>query len=274
LFFIFLRIRNSPRLDSPGRRARAWFASTFFLLLVPFLIIVFHKRHVLDHEELTMVFEASQFFWVALFVVQILASRGFHALVRFFGVTFIYGLILENAGIYMHFFFEPSFRVYLGGLPAPLCTMLGWSVVFYVTIALTEQLADWWPWLKAAAWRRALAATLLALSMDAQLDPLASMSGVFWRWNEALAPGFLGVPYINFAAWFGAFLPFSWFLFSITDRTDISEPRKNYELFLRVAWAAVLGGTICFGIMAILEGGFDGPSFQILRAFGERLHPY
>ena len=52
------------------------------------------------------------------------------ALATFFGVTFVYGLMLENGGIVMRFFYEPSFRLYLGPLPAPLCTMLGWCVVF------------------------------------------------------------------------------------------------------------------------------------------------
>lgn len=273
LFFV-LRIKKSVHLPSRASRARAWSGAGFLLFVVPLLIIFFHQRNVLDHAQLTFLFEFSQFIWVVLFVVQILATRGRHALVLFFGVNFVYGLMLENTGIVMHYFFEPSFMVYLWFLPAPLCTMLGWSVVFYVTYAIVEKLAEWSPWLKAGVTRRALAATLLALSMDAQLDPLASMSGVFWRWNEALPAGFLGVPFLNFAAWFGAFLPFTWFVFSVTDRTDISEARKNYELFLRVAWSALLGGIICFGIMAIVEGGFDGPTYQILRDFGERLMPY
>jgi hypothetical protein len=269
--FFGLRIRASSRLRSPWK---AWAALAVMVIGLPLAVTFLHRPYPLSHEQLTVLFEASQLIWVGLFLVQILVSRDRHALVLFFGVTFVYGMVLENTGIIMHYFFEPSFRLYLRPLPAPLCTMLGWCVVFFVTVALVQQLAEWLPWLARKPWRRAVVTTLLALSMDAQLDPLASISGVFWRWNENLPPGFLGVPIINFAAWLGAFLPFSWFVHAALDRRDISEGRKNWELFLRVPLSSVLGGAICFGVMALVEGGFDGPSFVILRQFADRLIPY
>lgn len=269
--FLWLRWRQSTRLP---RDVRGLSVYTVLLLALPVLIALFHRPHALDHDQLTALFEFSQFIWVGLFVVQIAWTRGFHGLVLFFGVTFVYGMVLENTGIIMHFFFEPSFRYYLPPFPAPLCTMLGWCVVFYVTVAIVEQLAQWFPWLKKGAGRRACVATLLALSMDAQLDPLASMSGVFWRWNDLLPPAFLGVPFINFAAWLGAFLPYTWIMFRVMDRKEWSPREKNWELFLRIALACVLGGVLCFGVMAIWERGFDGPTFQILSDFTRRLTPY
>ncbi|MBM4395601.1 MAG: hypothetical protein FJ087_07920, partial [Deltaproteobacteria bacterium] len=207
--FMGLRIRNSARLRAPWM---AWAGLAGLVLGVPAIIVAFHRPHVLTHEQLTVLFEASQFAWVGVMMLAILVGRGRHQLVLFFGVTFVYGLVLENTGIAMHFFFEPSFQVYLKPLVAPLCTMLGWCIVFYVTIAMVQQLAEWVPWLARSVTRRAVATTLLALSLDAQLDPLASLSGVFWRWNELLPPGFLGVPWLNFAAWLGAFLPYAWFV--------------------------------------------------------------
>lgn len=82
------------------------------------------------------------------------------------------------------------------------------------------------------------------------------------------------MPAINFAAWFGAFLPYAYFLFKVRERTELSENQRNWKFFLRVPVATLLAGLLCFGVMAILEGGFDGPSFQILRAFGQKLVPY
>jgi len=269
--FFILRIRNSARLEN---RWKAYAALAGLAVGFPLLITFFHRPHPLSHDALTALFEGAQLFWVVVFVTHVILTRGWHGFVMFFGVTFIYGLVLENAGIIMGFFFEPSFRLYLGPLPAPFCTMLGWSLVFYITVATVEQLAEWVPWLKVSAWRRALTTTALALSLDAQLDPLASMSGVFWRWNEALPPLLLGVPVINYAAWFGAFLPFSYFVFALQERKDLTPGRRNWELFLRVAWSALLGGVLCFGVMAIVEGGFDGPSFEILLDFTRRLMPY
>lgn len=269
--FFVLRIQRSARLES---RWKAYAALAGLAVGVPLLITFFHRPHPLSHDTLTALFEGAQLFWVVVFVTHVALTRGWHGFVMFFGVTFIYGLVLENTGIIMGFFFEPSFRLYLGPLPAPLCTMLGWSLVFYITVATIEQLSEWVPWLKGKPWRQALVTTALALSLDAQLDPLASMSGVFWRWNETLPPLLLGVPIVNYAAWFGAFLPFSYFVFSLNGRTDLTPGARNWELFLRVAWAALLGGALCFGVMAIVEGGFDGPTFQILGDFAHRLLPY
>jgi len=269
--FFVLRIRSSARLEN---RWKAYAALAGLAVGFPLLVTFFHRPHILSHDALTTLFEGAQLFWVLIFVAHVVLTRGWHGFVMFFGVTFLYGMILENTGIIMGFFFEPSFRLYLGPLPAPLCTMLGWSLVFYITVAVVEQLSEWVPWLKVTAWRRALVTTALALSMDAQLDPLASMSGVFWSWNESLPALLLGVPVLNYAAWFGAFLPFSYFVFSLKDREDLTPQGRNWELFLRVAWASVLGGVLCFGVMVIVEGGFDGPSFQILGDFARRLLPY
>jgi len=269
--YMAIRIHRSTRLRA---RWAAWLALAALVAAVPVLVVVGHQPYPLDHRTLTVLYEGSQFFWVALVMAQILWARGRWALLMFFGVTFVYGAVLENTGIAMHYFYEPSFHLYLGPLPAPLCTMLGWSLVFYLMFALTQRFASWWPWLGARPWARALLATAMALLLDAQLDPLASMSGVFWRWNEALAPAFLGVPAINFAAWTGAFLPFSWMLFRILDRDGLSPAQRNWELFLRVPLAALLGGLVCFGIMAVAEGGLDGPTFRILADFQARLFPY
>ena len=271
--YFVLRIRRSRRIQNPWK---AYLALAGAVVGVPLLIIFGYRSHPLSHEQLTILFELTQFTWVALFVAQIALTRGWPALLMFFGVTFVYGLMLENTGIVMHFFYEPSFHTYLGFLPAPLCTMLGWSLVFYIVISITEQLAQWVPWLAkpGAVWRRVAVASALALSLDAQLDPLASMSGVFWRWNELLPQAFFGVPAINFAAWFGAIAAFSFFVFRIRDRDDWNPYRQNWELFLRVPLACAVAGGICFAIMTVVEGGFHGPSFQILRAFGHRLLPY
>lgn len=269
--YFVLRIRNSQRLKTPWK---AYLALAVLTLGVPLAIIFGYQRYPLTHDQLTTLFETTQFFWVGLFVAQILWARGWKWLLLFFGVVFVYGLLLENSGIIMRFFYEPSFRLYLGPLPAPLCTMLGWSLVFYVVWASIDRMGSYWPKLGASVWGRAFAATAMALCLDAQLDPLASMSGVFWRWNELLPQAFLGVPFINFAAWTGAFLPFSYMLFKILDREDLTLLQKNWEVFLRVPLATLWGGVVCFGLMAIWEGGFSGPSFQILADFSERLLPY
>jgi uncharacterized membrane protein len=211
--------------------------------------------------------------WGILLAAHAAWTGGRHALALFFGVGALYGLVLENTGIAMGFFSETRCRLYLWPFPAPLCTTIGWCMAFYVAVSLVEQLARWVPWLARTPWRRAWAATLLALCRDVQLDPASSLSGVLWSWNEQLPPVFLGVPAVNFAAWFGAFLPFSYFVFSIRDRSDLTESRKNRELLLRVPLSAALGGLLCFGVMAMVEGGFSGPTFRVLWQFVRQVLP-
>ena len=269
--YFVLRIRHSVRLHN---RWKAYVALFFLAVAVPLATVLLYQPHPLSYEQLTVLFEVLQFVWVGLLVVHIVGSRGWWALLMFFGVTFVYGLMLENTGIIMRYFYEPRFHLYLGPLPAPLATMLGWCVVFYVTIAVTEHLARWLPWLGVGIWRRAFTATALALCLDAQLDPLASISGVFWRWNELLPPAFLGVPLTNWVAWFGAFLPYTYIVFRILDRQDWDMRRKNWELFLRVPLTAFIAGAIWLGLMTVIELGFDGPTWQILGEFRERLVPY
>ena len=271
VLYFTLRIKNSSRIEAKWR-GYAWLA--VMAVGVPALIVVGYQPYPLSNAQLSLLYECSQYLVVAAFVAHIVLQHGWQTLVTFFGVTFVYGLLLENTGIAMGYFFEEGFKLYIQPFPAPFVTMVGWCVVFYATVAITRHLAKWVPWLAKSVWRRAWVTTAIALSIDAQLDPLASMSGVFWRWDERLTHTFAGVPFINWAAWFGAFLPYSYFVFKILDRQDWSANRRNWELFIRVPLAALLGGTLCFAVMAIVEGGFDGPTFVILREFSDRLFPY
>lgn len=266
-----VRIQRSSWL----RRKRV--ACLFLGLLtlgVPAAVILFHWPFEMEPDLLIWLFEIGTFAWFAAFVVQCLLKRGRWSLLMFFGVTFLYGMILENTGIVMRFFFEPDYHFYLGRIPAPLCTMMGWPIIFYTTFSLVERFASWWPWLGPRAWARAVTVTALALCFDAQMDPLASLSGIFWRWNEALEPAYLGVPILNFVAWVGAFLPYGWMLFRLLDRQGLSPAQKNYQLLLRLWLASLYGGLLCFAVMAVLEGGFHGPTYRILGNFFLRLLPY
>lgn len=267
-FYFILRIRN---LTQPKHRLIAYLGLALGVIGVPISIRYLYVPYPLSHEQLVMLFEATQLLWVGLFVAQILVSKGWHSLTLFFVVTFIYGLMLENTGIIMRFFFEPSFTIYLGPLPAPLCTMLGWSLVLYIVVSVTEKLTTWLPALRSGIWPRVAVASAFALSLDAQLDPLASMSGVFWHWNDLLPPAFLGVPFINFAAWLSAVSVYSYFVFRIGDRKDWTPGRKNWEVFLRVPLASLVAGMLCFAIIAVFSRGLDGPEFQILISFVNRL---
>ncbi|CAG0949072.1 hypothetical protein MYXO_00072 [Myxococcaceae bacterium] len=275
LLYQTLRVRRSERLAAFGARR---YAIPLAIAIAPFAIYVAYAiapflRNELELATLTHFFELMQLFWIAAFMVHVAAERGASRFATFFGVAWLYGLVLENGGIVMGYFFEPGYRFYLGGLPAPFATMMGWCLVFYACIEIASRLRERLPFPLAAP-GSALLTTALALSLDLQLDPLASLSGVFWRWNDALPNGFLSVPFVNYLAWFCAFLPFSFAYFTIFDRSDLGEWSKVGRLLVSIPNVCVVAAILFFGSAAIVEGGFDGPTFRILREFFAKLAPY
>jgi hypothetical protein len=269
LYFV-LRIRRSKRT---AKRWPAYLALAGLVLGVPLLVFFFYLPYPFTRAQMRALHESSAFLWTALLMIHVLAARGRQALAMLFGVGFVFGVLLENTGIIMGFFSEPGYFLYAWPLPAPLCTMASWSLVLAVVISVVDRLGEWLPWLSPSrgTWPRAAAATAMALCLDAQIDPLASLGGLFWRWNELLKPVFFGVPLVNFAAWFGAISVFSWFIYRARGHRDWGPGRRNRELLLRVPLACFLAWAVCFAVMAAAEGGFSGPSFHVLRSFVGRL---
>jgi len=74
----------------------------------------------------------------------------------------------------------------------PLSVGVGWGVLLYTCTLVAQRL-------KQSTWARALFAGLLALSIDASLDPVARIGRL---WNGSVGtPNFHGVPYDNFTGW-------------------------------------------------------------------------
>jgi Carotenoid biosynthesis protein len=274
--YYLIRIRKSVRIqDRP-----------YYMMIVPSLLVapavliyLWYSlfpgfRMILSDSTLRLLFEYMQLFWIGAFLVHAFVHRGMHKFVTFYVVGFVYGLLLENTGIYMGYFFEADYRHYLGPLPAPFATMMGWCLVFYCCIWVAEYVREHVPWFAKSPLRAAFLTTAVAISLDIQLDPLASLSGVFWQWNTKLPEWFLSVPFCNYAAWFGAFLPFSWAYFYLLERKDLNELQKNWKLFVHVPLIAGIAGGIWLLLMTIFEGGFSGPTWQIIGEFFAHLAPY
>jgi len=270
------RLNESKReIDKP--RVHRWLLTLAFGLplviwllytIAPFLRVEFAD------DSMRRAFEFMQLFWVFVFIAHVFYHGGFSRFVTFFGVAWFYGLVLENSGIIMGYFFEPNYIFYLGRLPAPFATMMGWCLVFYCCIWITDYFRERSPRMQRSILLTSLFTTSIALSLDAQIDPLASLSGYFWQWNELLPDWWLNVPFCNYAAWFGAFLAFTLVYYAIIDRADLSIWQKNLKIFLYVPMIVLLAGIFWAAWMVLYEGGFSGPIFQILDAFVEHVVPY
>ena len=84
-----------------------------------------------------------------------------------FGVTLVFGMILENGG--SSWASSEGVIIYVPGLSAPVATMLGWVNVLYCGFFAVEKILP-----KMKPLRRGLVCTGLALSMDLPFDPVAT----------------------------------------------------------------------------------------------------
>jgi Carotenoid biosynthesis protein len=269
------RIRLNPGVENK-RRAFAITATISTAILVATVFL--HRDNFLETGRIVAIYEYSQFGWFALFAYHAWRTQGTARMVTFFGVCFLYGLILENSGILIGYFGESHYRHYIGfaglRLPAPIATQFGWAIMFYVATWMAELIAEKRQWLARSPIRMAVFTSLLATSLDFQIDPMASLSGVWWSWNPALPAWFLGVPFLNFAAWFVAFLPFTFAYYSLQEKYPDSPWRMNRGLLLRVPWMLPAAMLIGWPLIVIRQGGFSGPEVTIFVEFLHKLLPY
>jgi hypothetical protein len=278
VLYFTLTIRREGRPRPLVAHAATWALAILVPLGTWFLATRgYVQRERLGSAQMVRYYEIVQFFWLGVLVLHAWTTRGLQRALTFFGVCFLYGLLLENAGIVLGFFSEHSYSVYLRlgefRLPAPLATQFGWCIMFYVATHLVEGFGRSFPALDRRPWALALLTSLLATSLDLQIDPMASLSGTWWLWDPRLPAGWLGVPWLNFFAWFAAFLPFSYAYFHYR-ASGLTEGRQNLRLLVYVPWmlpaCMLLGGAL----VLLHEGGFGGPSSEILAGFARKVLPY
>ena len=185
------------------------------------------------------------------------------------GPIALYGLLLENGGIALGFFSELNYYFYLVFLPAPLAPLCGWMTIFYLVIWVNWEIQKYAPRVVANPYLAATFAAFSGLMLDLQIDPLATAVG-FWVWNPLLQTKVLGVPILNFIAWFCAIYPFIW-LISRREQMlslaalEISEKSHRHWLLLRIPLVLAVAAVMFCSMMLLIEGGLSGPTFAILR---------
>jgi hypothetical protein len=232
------------------KRYLPWVVALTGIYAIPFL----HQTPVpLSMETYRLIYEAS-----ALIEFIILVLHGRTWLKKWdwawvFGVTLIFGVILENGGIAMDFFKEEGYWLYLPGLHAPLATMLGWTNVLYCCFFAVERV---FPQLSPVL--RGLICAAIGLSMDISFDPVATRLE-WWLWNEKLLMSVWGVPVINFVAWFWALFPYVWCYYRIRMYGGMGEGKKIVlfsalvPVILVIELTGVLLSLVALGDMGALK---------------------
>jgi uncharacterized membrane protein len=113
----------------------------------------------------------------------------------------VFGIILEIGDIYVGkaYSYNPAFLVKIAGVP--LVIGLGWAVIVYCVMLLSDQYHI--PW-KLRPFMDALTAILLDLAIDTVAIRLS-----FWKWAIPLDQEFYGVPIENLIGWILVVLAFS-----------------------------------------------------------------
>ncbi len=247
----------------PKTKALLLFALPAGLLLYS---VTYARPYPLDRPAALHYTELWSFGVFVVLAIHCLVHGGRRRFVHLYMVGLVYGCVLENSGIVAGFFSEHGYRFYLPGVPAPIYTMVGWCTVVYVSIHMTEHFARELGrgWIAIAV--RSTIAAAVALSIDLQVDPAATYCG-WWVWHPELGTELLGVPAVNFIAWFAAMFPFFWAYFWYTGHPEYAVRVRLKPMCVSVGLALAAAGVL-FVCLTLLLLGPDSTSWHLtIEAF-------
>ena len=113
---------------------------------------------------------------------------------------FAYGFLLELNGVVSgNYIYHPEPVMLLGVIP--LSVTFAWVGIIYSAMLIGERL-------KLPLWQRILTTTLITLSLDWGMDPIAVGLGA-WTWSYS-GGDYFGIPGFNFIGWF--FIPIAYLI--------------------------------------------------------------
>lgn len=241
--------RNVPKAFS------SWFVGLTALYLAPFL----HGLSLpLDEDTQKLIYEFSA---LAQFVLLVAHARSWFTRkdwIWVFGITLLFGMILENGGIVLGFFSEPGYLLYLPGIPAPLATALGWANVLYCAFFAVDRLLP-----EMAPLWRGLVCAAIGLSLDIPFDPVATRLG-WWVWDPSLSVMVWNVPVVNFIAWFWALFPYAALYYRVRGMERYGEGRK--AVYFVGSFPLILAGEF-LGVALSLALIGDRAGLVVIRKF-------
>jgi uncharacterized membrane protein len=180
---------------------------------------------------------------------------------------FIYGTMLEFFGVISGNYYYAAVDIILLFGIIPLCVSLAWVGIIYSVMIIAERL-------ELSIWQRILATTLIALSLDWGMDPVAVELGA-WTWLYK-GGDYYGIPSFNFVGW--SFIPLGYLVpyclnwdkqskkLQIVSIRDIEKNntlvRKIYTILVVVPIA--IGILMVVGIFARIPFIYDMPLWILI----------
>jgi hypothetical protein len=245
--------------------SRRW-TKTATAILLPILLLAYSitwaRPYPLEGRDLLLYTELWSLCVFAAVVMHCTVRGTRRLFIHIFVIGFAYGLVLENSGIVTGFFSEEGYRFYLPGIPAPVYTMAGWCTAVYVSVHVAEGIWRIRAERVTQVLMKALVATAVALSIDMQVDPAATYGG-WWVWHTDLGPEIMGVPVLNFVAWFAALFPFFCAYFWYT-----REPVRAAQVMLRPMVGSLAIALAAAAVLILLFAatffGLDSTAWHLL----------
>jgi putative membrane protein len=194
--------------------------------------------------NLFLAFEVLGFVAFAAILAREIYQGNRHRVFEIFSCA-VFGLILEAGDIYLGkaYSYNSAFLVKIAGVP--LVIGLGWAVIVYCAMLLSDQYRISWK-------LRPFMDALTAVILDLAIDPVASRLA-FWKWTITLDQEFYGVPLENLIGWVLVVLAFS-FVIRFIRTLNVKRTLTKVLMFLSpiLAYGLLLLGMSALNLIIFL----------------------
>ena len=199
---------------------------------------------MLFHPNYFLLFEIGSVIAFTFIVARKIYQRDYTRLFELASCT-VFGLILEIGNTYLAHTYSYSSNFLINLAHVPIAIGLGWAVIIYSAMLLSDQYNI--PW-RLRPFMDALTAVILDLAMDTVAIRLG-----FWHWTTGLNQEWYGVPFENLVGWIFVVLSFSFlirFIRTLNHRRLMTKILMVLSPFL--SYIGLLLGLIVFSVIAIL----------------------
>ena len=191
-----------------------------------------------------LIFEAAGFLFFIIITARKIYQRNWSGLFEIVSCA-VFGMILEIGNTYLAHTYSYSTNFLINLAHVPIAIGLGWSIVIYCTMLLSDQY-------NIPGTLRPFMDALTAVMLDIAMDAVAIRLG-FWHWSMPLDREWYGVPFENLVGWILVVLVFSFLIRFI--RTLNHERLLTKILMILSPFLSYLGlllGLAVFSVIAIL----------------------
>ncbi|MDO8667776.1 MAG: carotenoid biosynthesis protein [bacterium] len=214
----------------------------------------------MPHANYFLIFETLGFISFGLIVAREIYSRRFPRLFEILSCA-VFGIILEVGNTYLAHTYSYSQNFIVNFAHVPVAIGLGWAVIIYCAMLLSDQYNI--PWTL-----RPFIDALTAVILDLSMDVVAIRLG-FWSWTIPMDHEWYGVPFENLMGWILVTLSFSFLIRFIRTLNFNRILTKLLMIFSPLlAYLGLMIGLAVYSLIAVLP--YQINNWTNLLQFGYR----